>query len=473
MIADIAAEFFSVFPWWTPALFTAAAVVLSSLRRPALHVGGGDIQAPIQVSTPTATSEENEPAMPVIEDPSPQEAPAPTAPAASMVQVAAPTAQGSVTAVEPAATSVSAPKALLPDVNYLEVSHWWETEDEKVLIALGVDGSVHRLAKVDDGSSPAPGMEDGIFWAKLGAALRREAGSLRFKGTQVRLDIKKRKQSTGAGFDLGEGMVAVPVKNEATAAETPKTGAKGAALSDVDLLRVRLWRARASHSKQAGLVLVILSAVLFAGAFFITDLVLEIASVSSFVVGVALVAYETEPRVKLFPSMSSLIGPLKVVERELNKRGLSSSSAVFKSSDGEDSMSFEGSRGGKPAHYSTAPLGDGLVHSYEMEIGELAKMGVEGAKTWLPRVMTDGLGLAEKVEIKIDGDEVTTSMTRPFVRVLCVQDFMTAGLCKTTGCPLAASLGQSLARASGKAVSHAGCVYDPLAQKATLKDKIA
>src|SRR5437870_3316124 len=88
-----------------------------------------------------------------------------------------------------------------------------------------------------------------------------------------------------------------------------KDVAESMTLSDVDLLRVRLWRARASHSRGAGLALVILSAAMFAGAFFTSVLILEIGSVASFVIGVALLAYEAEARVKLFPAISSLIGP--------------------------------------------------------------------------------------------------------------------------------------------------------------------
>jgi hypothetical protein len=269
-----------------------------------------------------------------------------------------------------------------------------------------------------------------------------------------------------------EGSVAAPVP------QLPEAKAESEeALSEVDMLRVRLWRARASHSRQAGLALVLLSAALFAGAFFTSALILEVGSISSFVSGVALLAYEAEPRVKLFPSTSSLIGPLKVVESELRQHGLSKAEAVFERAppDGRarEVMSFEGAFGDEKApRYSIPSLGEGLVHAYELELGDLAKLGVDGAKVWLPRVMVDGLGLAERVGMKSSGDEVTTVIDRPFVRALCVQDFMADGLCRVSGCPLTASVGQALARASGKPVTHRGCTYDPVTQKATLKDAL-
>jgi len=248
-------------------------------------------------------------------------------------------------------------------------------------------------------------------------------------------------------------------------------------LSDVDLLRVRLWRARASHSRQAGLALVILSSALFAGAFYTSVLILEVGSVSSFVVGVALLAYEAEPRVKLFPSMSSLVGPLMVVQRELEAHGVSHAKAVFErppaGATSREVMTFvEGDGGDAASRYSIPCMGEGLVHAYELELGELAKLDMDGAKVWLPRVMVEGLGLADHIEMKSSGSQVTTVIDKPFVRALCVQDFMAEGMCQTSGCPLAASVGQALARASGKPVTHHGCVYDPATQRATLRDSV-
>jgi hypothetical protein len=112
------------------------------------------------------------------------------------------------------------------------------------------------------------------------------------------------------------------------------------------------------------------------------------------------------------------------------------------------------------------------VRAYELELGDLTKLDVDGAKVWLPRVMVEGLGLANRVQMKSSGDEITTVIDKPFVRVLCVQDFMVDGMCPFSGCPLTASVGQALARASGKPVMHLGCTYDPVAQRATLKDAI-
>ena len=276
---------------------------------------------------------------------------------------------------------------------------------------------------------------------------------------------------TASKEELREQPPVEPVARTVGAVEESKEA------NDVDLLRVRLWRARASHSRQAGLALVILSAAFFAGAFFTSALILEIGSVSSFMSGVALLAYEAEPRVKLFPSISSLIGPLKIVENELEQRGVSKAEAVFEGApsdgDAKEQMTFVGDSGAEDApRYSIPPLGEGLVHAYELELGDLTKLKIAGAKVWLPRVMVDGLGLAERVDMKSSGNEVTTVIEKPFVRALCVQDFMTDGPCRFLGCPLAASVGQALARATGTPVTHHGCMYDPVTQKATLKDTL-
>jgi hypothetical protein len=244
-------------------------------------------------------------------------------------------------------------------------------------------------------------------------------------------------------------------------------------LSDVDLLRVRLWRARASHSRQAGLALVVLSSALFAGAFYTAALILEVGSVSSFVIGVALLAYEAEPRVKLFPSMSSMVGPLMAVQAELEEHGVSKAMAVFeKAPPGRGATEVMTFAGADAPAYSMPALGEGLVHAYELELGDLSKLDLAGAKVWLPRVMVEGLGLADRVRMKSSGSQFTTVIDKPFVRALCVQEFMTEGMCQCSGCPLAASVGQALARASGKAVTHRGCAYDPVTQRATLRDTV-
>ncbi len=265
-----------------------------------------------------------------------------------------------------------------------------------------------------------------------------------------------------------------PLNNSEGRIEIPKAKI-GGGLSDVDLLRIRLWKARASHSREAGLALVVLSAGLFGAAFLTSALIFEVGSVSSFVIGLGLLAYEAEPRVKLFPSTSSLIGPLKAVQSDLEAHGVSKARAVFeKSASGEgEVMAFSDDGDGEGApRYSIPPLGEGLVHAYELELSDMAKLDVEEAKVWLPRVMVEGLGLADGVKMKSSGDEVTTVMEKPFVRALCVQDFMAEGMCQTSGCPLAASVGQALARASGKAVVHHGCTYDPVTQRATLRNSI-
>jgi len=180
--------------------------------------------------------------------------------------------------------------------------------------------------------------------------------------------------------------------------------------------------------------------------------------------------------VKLFPSMSSLVGPLMAVRKELEEHGVSHSKAVFEkppdAATGEVMTFADGDGGGDAPRYSIPPLGEGLVHAYELELGDLVKLEVDGAKVWLPRVMVEGLGLADRVEMKSSGDKVTTVMDKPFVRALCVQNFMADGMCQASGCPLAASVGQALARASGKRVTHHGCVYNPATQRATLTDSI-
>jgi hypothetical protein len=102
-------------------------------------------------------------------------------------------------------------------------------------------------------------------------------------------------------------------------------------------------------------------------------------------------------------------------------------------------------------------------------LGDLRGMGSDHANLWLPRVMVDGLGLAQHVSIRQKKESVDTVMVKPFVRSLCVNDFMTKNICGTTGCPLAASVAEALALSSGKPMKHLGCHYDPITQTATAR----
>ncbi|MDA4126816.1 MAG: hypothetical protein OK452_06410 [Thaumarchaeota archaeon] len=235
-------------------------------------------------------------------------------------------------------------------------------------------------------------------------------------------------------------------------------------MSDVERMRLRVWQARSARSRAAGLGLIIASGVLFVISSVSGTFAIEVASLSAFAVGVVLLAYEVEPRVKILPSALSLLGPLKLSKELMKLEGLEGS-ATYIPSEGEVTMSFLSRITSN--QFPVPPLGHGLYEAYEKELGGLLGKGLDYALFWLPRTIVDGLGLADRVEMKRRGTIVESKLTKPFVRPLCVNEFMTENYCGTMGCPLVASMAEALVNSTGKRVVHIGCRYDPSNQTAT------
>jgi hypothetical protein len=232
-------------------------------------------------------------------------------------------------------------------------------------------------------------------------------------------------------------------------------------------MRLRVWRARSNRSRGGGIALVILSAVLFLASYITSDFALEIASISSFAVGAVLLAYEVEPKIRLYPSSMSLLGLMKVTTKMLQKNGFGGA-ATFEPREDGIYMSFEKKEAASKSA-NIPPIGHGLFETYERELGTLSEKGADFVSLWLPRTLVDGLGLAESMKMVRSGVEVESTMTKPFVRALCVNEFMTENVCGTMGCPLVASVAEALASSTGEPVKHLGCTYNALTQTATSK----
>ena len=88
---------------------------------------------------------------------------------------------------------------------------------------------------------------------------------------------------------------------------------------EVDALRLRSWRERSSRSRATGIVLLLASVVLFAVAYVLPVLAVEVASITSFVVGVYLLTYEAQARVRIYPASMTALGPIRTMAAELEK----------------------------------------------------------------------------------------------------------------------------------------------------------
>ncbi|MEM0117543.1 MAG: hypothetical protein QXV32_03775 [Conexivisphaerales archaeon] len=242
-------------------------------------------------------------------------------------------------------------------------------------------------------------------------------------------------------------------------------------LSDSELLRVKMWRARAQNSRLLGLIMLILSAALFLLSYETLAIVYEVGSLAAFVIGAALILTQLDPKVKLYPASDTSLGPLLALAEMLRGR-YGMFSVTFESTDEGDKMVVTPKGNTETMQLSLEPIGEGLVRSYERELGELNGKGEDYIESWLTKTLSQGLGLVESAKIVFIDGEMQSTLQKPFVRTLCVQQEMTEHVCNTMGCPLIASLGQSAAKATGKKISHIECKYDPSTQRVVSRHKM-
>ena len=211
-------------------------------------------------------------------------------------------------------------------------------------------------------------------------------------------------------------------------------------------------------------------ALFFALAFVTQYLPLEVGAIAAFTFGVFLLVSVTESKVGIGPSADGMRGPVRFTVSSLEARGWRGGVTLVPSG-GEVKAEFA-TANSPDQPISVEAYGSGLVASYRREMGDFADRGVGFVQRWLPRVLVDGLGLAQAAKISKNGNEVTTALTKPFVRPLCLDTFFAEKVCPRIGCPLVSSIGESLALAEGKRVSHTNCVYDPLSEVATATHRI-
>ncbi len=233
----------------------------------------------------------------------------------------------------------------------------------------------------------------------------------------------------------------------------------------------KLKDARTRRSREVGLAMLAVSVAFFALSFITRYLLFEVSSLTAFVLGVILLVSDAEQHIRLYSAAAALEGPVRTIVLMLRDKGWTGT-GVFVPEKYSVKVRFA-TRGKANDPILIEPYGEGLFAAYQSEIGDIANRGREFAITWIPRVLVDALGLAEKVKMATKDTEVTTTLVRPFVRPLCVMPFFTENVCNTMGCPLINSIGHALAVAEGKEVSHVKCTYDPLTQTAVATHRVA
>ena len=232
--------------------------------------------------------------------------------------------------------------------------------------------------------------------------------------------------------------------------------------------RKRLWSARGRKRRQLGTALLGVSLLMFLLAYLTNRLIFELTSVLSLFLGTAFLFTEMESYVKS-GSANAIAKSLMVSLRDALKYAGLPKGKVFYYYDQEDKprMSFDGEQGlaiddpGAKKKRGIYPIGSDLVRLYEDELGDLKDRGLEYISEWLPRVISDGLKLAEGVEFTTDNNCIKVLITKPAYGALCFSEDIKDDVLARVGCPLGASIAQAIARAAGAMVLFAGCAHDP------------
>jgi len=220
---------------------------------------------------------------------------------------------------------------------------------------------------------------------------------------------------------------------------------------------------RSSSSRILGITLIATSVLLFVVAFATGFLPFELTSLVSFVLGVALLAVELEPRARLSLAADSMLGYLQSLDGALKALHLAGKATYVPRGDQVKMVIGEEGTGRAVA---LPPVGAGLVDEIAGELGEMTEKGMEFFRLWLPRTLVENLSAAGEVKASSEGSRVEVSMSKPFVRRLCIDPFVTSNVCCRMGCPLAGAVAQSLAVTTGKDVLFEKCEYDPRSQTA-------
>lgn len=242
-----------------------------------------------------------------------------------------------------------------------------------------------------------------------------------------------------------------------------------------DLLHLykSLWKARGRRSKVAGVVYLVLSAIFFLLSYFMRYIVFEIVSILCLILGVALIFISMERYVKLDVANEALISALLPINRLVASLKFGGRAAyiprnsdvfVFLDEEGKG-ITEEGLREIEAAGMFEEKavvlpsLGVFLTRLYEREFaGSFQGVALDYLIQWLPRVIVDGLKIAEKADILREEDKIRVKVVDfAFYRV-CEEASINL-VCKKVGCPFCASIANALAINTQRIVFYRGCEY--------------
>jgi len=232
----------------------------------------------------------------------------------------------------------------------------------------------------------------------------------------------------------------------------PRLEAEGEGADDVFKLRERLWSSRRRRTRYGGIALLTVGSLSLALVLITRELVFEIAFLLSVPLGILVMFMTVEPYVRAGTAnavvMSSLLGA-----KALLGESTTSERPVFEPTEGGVQVRFGGLSSSSPT--ALPELAKPLTRIYELEMGDLSRLELGYLFRNLPKVIVDGLQLADAVRIEAEGDGVSVAIERPTFWPIYLEDELRP-LYERIGCPLAWSVGEALAKCSGRLVSYLG-----------------
>lgn len=242
-------------------------------------------------------------------------------------------------------------------------------------------------------------------------------------------------------------------------------------------LREKMWKVRGRRTRITGAIYLVMSGFFLLLAYITRYIVFEVISILTLLLGAVFVFIGVESYVKqdvanravvspLVP-LASLLSHLKVEGKAIYIPPASKqhSGKIFLQTQDEVSLPTfreilkENNLSVLDKGILMPSFGSALLQLYEDELGDLQKLDLEYLMTWLPRVLVNGLRIAEEVEMTQNANDIHVKIANLAFRNVC-QNPASEIVCKVTGCPVCSSIAEAVSKNTGRIVYYLRCETD-------------
>jgi hypothetical protein len=246
----------------------------------------------------------------------------------------------------------------------------------------------------------------------------------------------------------------------------------------IKIKKIIRWKSRI-----IGLIFLILSLFFFLLAFQTRYILFEIVSVLCLFFGAALTLLNVERSVKMKTCNTILLSATSAfwqIVEHLKIQGTISylpptpkynKVRIFINPEANPSLPLKiiKSRGISLVKDTILPaFGAEIVNFYQNHLGNLNEIELSSFLDQLPRILTDELEIADKVEINTTQNEITFIIKGYEVGNFCARS-VSDNFCERFPCPLISSIGESLAILTKRIIFYSGCKFHPPSSTSKVK----